>query len=547
MFGKLFSVAVDGNVFAQPLYAANVEFKGGPARDVLYVATEKNNVYAIDANSGEQIWSRNLGAPVPALDITAFGRGPLQMGNSWDYKDLYPDIGITSTPVIDIRSATIFVVAKTKEGMSPGAEYHYRLRAIDMRTGADAQATVEIEGSVPGSAIDAKDHRIVFNPFLQLNRPGLLLLDGKVYVAFGSHGDAGPFHGWIFAYNSSAINQPPIIFCSTPDRDGEQAPDDPRETIEWNRGGIWQSGTGLAADEEGAIYLATGDGAWDGERNFGNSFLKLNERLEVIDWFTPWNYADLDSQDLDVGSTGAVLLPGRVVIGGGKEGKLYVIHRDHLGHVSETRQAQDAEIVQQIQVTTPPSNPTPACASCYHHLHGAPVFWPASDGLRIYIWPEMESLKSYKLGRGKFVPDGESHISAPMPMPGMETSMPGGMLALSSDGDKTGSALIWSSMPLHHNANRQNVPGVLRAFDASNLVNELWDSEMDPSDQLGYFAKFCPPTIANGRVYMATFAPETGYPAAVQTGAAHIVVYGLFGKSGRKPPVEYQTLVKPQK
>jgi hypothetical protein len=159
----------------------------------------------------------------------------------------------------------------------------------------------------------------------------------------------------------------------------------------------------------------------------------------------------------------------------------------------------------------------------------------------------MESLKSYKLVRGKFVPDGESHIAAPMPMPGMETSMPGGMLALSSDGVKSGSAIVWSSMPIHDNANRQNVPGVLRAFDATNLANELWDSEMNPFDQLGYFAKFCPPTIANGRVYMATFAPETGYPAAVQTGAAHIVVYGLFGKSGRKPPVEYQTLVKPQK
>jgi len=546
-FGKLFSIAVDGNVFAQPLYAAGVEFNSGPARDVLYVATEKNNVYAIDANSGEQIWSRNLGAPVPALDITVFGRGPLQMGGSWDYKDLYPDIGITSTPVIDIRSGTIFVAAKTKEGTPQVAEYHYRLHAIDMRTGAEAQAPVEIKGSVPGSAIDAKEHRIVFNPFLQLNRPGLLLLDGRVYVAFGSHGDAGPFHGWIFAYNSSDIDGPPIIFCSTPDRDGEQAPDDPRETIEWNRGGIWQSGTGLAADEQGAIYLSTGDGAWDGERNFSNSFLKLNERLEVIDWFTPWNYADLDRQDLDVGSTGAVLLPGKLIIGGGKEGKLYVIHCDHLGHVSETRQAQDAAIVQQIQATTPPSNPTPACANCYHHLHGPPVFWPASDGLRIYIWPEMESLKSYKLVQGKFVPDGESHISAPMPMPGMQSSMPGGMLALSSDGDKIGSAIAWSSMPIHDNANRQNVPGVLRAFDVANLANELWDSEMNPSDRLGYFAKFCPPTIANGRVYMATFAPETGYPAAVQTGAAHIVVYGLFGKSGRKSPVEYQTVVKSQK
>lgn len=544
-FGKLFSVAVDGNVFAQPLYAADVEFKTGPRRDVLYVATEKNNVYAVDANSGEQIWAVNLGAPVPALDITIYGRGPLQMGNSWDYKDLYPDIGITSTPVIDVRSGTMFVVAKTKEGTAAAPEYRYRLHAIDMRTGSDSQAPVEIEGAVSGSAIDAKDHKVVFNPFIQLNRPGLLLLDGKVYVAFGSHGDAGPFHGWIFGYEASAIHQPPVIFCSTPDADGEAQPNEQRETIEWNRGGIWQSGNGLAADEHGAIYFATGDGVWDGRRNFSDSFVKVNGRLEVLDWFTPWNHEELDSQDLDLGSTGTVLLPGNMMIGGGKDGKLYVVRRDHLGHVSETIQEQEDHIVQQIQVTKPPVKVTPVCSTCYRHLHGSPVFWPTAEGLRIFIWPEMESLKAYKLVNGKFVADGESHTSAPMPMPGMQTSMPGGMLVLSSNADKEGSAIVWSSMPLAANANRQNVPGVLRAFDASNLMNELWNSELNPDDRLGYFAKFCPPTVVNGRVYMATFAPESGYPAAIQTGPAHIVVYGLFGKSGRRPPVEFKTLVTP--
>ncbi len=543
LFGKLFSVAVDGNVFAQPLFAANVALKSGPARDLLYVATEKNNVYAIDANTGEQVWARNLGPSMPALDITNFGRGPLQLGNSWDYKDLYPDIGITSTPVIDKASGTIFVVAKTKEGTTAPPEYHYRLHAIDMKTGAPLQAPVEIQGSVPGSAIDAVDHRIVFNPFLQLNRPGLLLTNGNLYIAFGSHGDAGAFHGWIFGYKSAAIHQPPIIFCTTPNADGDPEPEDPRETYEWNRGGIWQSGAGLAADERGAIYVSVGDGAWDGKANFSDSFLKLNEKLEVLDWFTPWNHEELDNQDLDLGSTGTVLLPGNLLVGGGKAGKLYFVNRDHLGHISASRQAEDTAIFQQIQATTLPVNPIPACSGCYRHLHGAPVYWQASDGLHIYIWPEMEALKSYKLLNGRFVPNGESHTSAPMPMPGMQTSMPGGILALSSDGKKDGSAILWSSMPLKDNANRQNVAGILRAYDASDIMEELWDSEMNPADELGYFAKYCPPTVANGKVYMATFAPETSYPASVQTGPAHIVVYGLFGKSGRKPAPEYQTLV----
>jgi outer membrane protein assembly factor BamB len=545
LFGKLFSVAVEGNVFSQPLYAADVSFKSGPRRDVLYVATEKNNVYAIDANSGQQIWARNLGPSMPAEDIAASGRRDLQMGDRWDYKDLYPDIGITSTPVIDIKSGTIFVVANTKEGKIATPEYHHRLHAIDMRMGMEIQKPVEIQGSVAGTAVDAKDHKIVFNPFLQLNRPGLLLVSGIVYVAFGSHGEAGPFHGWIFGYNSSDISQPPVIFCTTPNLAGEPLPvKDLSEIVEWNRGGIWQSGTGLAADDQGAIYLATGDGAWDGKRNFSDSFLKLNNRLEILDWFTPWNHEVLDQHDIDLGSGGPVLLPGNLLVGGGKEGKLFVIKRDHLGHTSPTEQAQGAEIVQQIQLTKLPLDPAHAEGNSFHHLHGPPVSWPASDGLHVYVSPEMESLRAFKVLNGKLVLIGESQTTAPMAMPGMQTSMPGGILVLSSDGDKSGSAIVWSSIPVKDNANRQNVPGVLRAFDASDVSKELWNSEMNPDDKLGNFAKFCPPTVVNGRVYVATFAAETGYPAAVQTGPAHIVVYGLFGHSGRTPPVEYRTFVR---
>ena len=545
-FGKLFSVAVDGNIYAQPLYVADVGFTSGPPRDVLYVATAKNNVYAIDANTGEQIWAESLGPSVPAVDITDFGRGQLQMGSRWDYKDLYPDVGITSTPVIDTDSKTIFVVAKTKEGDLASPQYHYRLHAMSIQTGVEVQQPVDIRGSVVGTAVDAKDGKIIFDPLLQLNRPGLLLVDGMLYVAFGSHGDAGPFHGWIFGYRLSAINQPAVVFCTTPNSNGQQLLNsNPVARFKWNRGGIWQSGNGLAADEQGAIYLATGDGAWDGRHNFGDSYLKLDNRLTILDWFTPSNHAiELDNQDVDLGSGGPVLLPGNLLIGGGKEGKLFVIKRDHLGHFSATPQAQDAEIVQEFQVTKLPVDPMHACGKCFHHLHGAPVFWPASDGLRVYVWPEMESLKAFKLVNGKFFPAGQSQISAPMPMPGMRTSMPGGILALSSDGDTLGTAIVWASIPIKDNANVQNVPGVLRAFNASDVTREIWDSEMNTADQLGYFAKFCAPTVANGKVYVATFAPETGYPAAVQTGPAHIVVYGLFGKSGRKPPVEYQTLVR---
>ena len=541
LFGKLFSVAVDGNVYAQPLYAANVVFPSGSRRDVLYVATERNNVYAIDADTGQQIWARSLGPSVPASDLTAFAHGALQT-YGWDYKDLYPDVGITATPVIDVNANTMFVAAKTKEGSSIKPEYFYRLHAMSMQTGEEVQPPVEIHGSVAGTAADAKNGRIVFDPFLQLNRPGLLLVDGMLYVAFGSHGELGPFHGWIFGYKSSAINQPALVFCTTPDKDDEQSlKSDPPVPHKWNRGGIWQSGNGLAADQEGAVYVSTGDGAWDGRRNFSDSYLKLDKQLKIVDWFTPWNHAELDNDDLDLGSGGPVLLPGKLLVGGGKEGKLFLIGRDHLGHISTTVRAQDSEIVQEFQVTKLPPESLHACDNCFHHLHGSPVFWPASDGLRIYIWPEMESLKAFRLVNGKLISAGESQSSAPRPVVGVQTSMPGGILALSASADDLGSAIVWASIPIKENANHQNVPGVLRAFDASDVTKEIWNSELNAADQLGYFAKFCPPTVANGRVYMATFAPESGY---VQTGPAHIVVYGLYGESGIRPPAEYQTEVR---
>ena len=334
-FGKLFSVAVDGNVSPSPSTRLTWISTSGPPRDVLYVATEKNNVYALDAITGEQIWAKNLGPSVPAVDITAFARGELQMGNSWDYKDLYPDIGITSTPVIDLPSGTIFVVAKTKEGPPSTPQYHYRLHAMDMRTGAELQKPADIRGNFRGSAVDARRNKIVFNPFLQLNRPGLLLLNGMVYAAFGSHGDAGPFHGWIFGFRAAAINRPATIFCSTPDRDGTRPPELRGRPLNGTEGGIGSPAQAWRRRTR-RDHLSTGDGAWDGRRNFSDSYLKLSGRLKIVDWFTPWNHKDLDSYDVDLGSGGPVLLPGNLLVGGGKEGKLFVIKRDHLGHVSST-------------------------------------------------------------------------------------------------------------------------------------------------------------------------------------------------------------------
>jgi alpha-glucosidase len=545
-FGKLYSFAVDGNVYAQPLYVANLTVSANVSRNVLYVATQKNNIYALDADTGTQLWARSLGASMPATDFTTYARTSLHEPNSFDYKDVYPDVGVTSTPVIDLRSETIFVVAKTKEGTTAAPSYHYRLHALNLKTGRDQQKPIEISGGVAGTSADAQDGKVIFDPLLQLNRPGLLLAYGKIYVAFGSTGDAGPFHGWVFGFDALSIAHPPIILCTTPDQDGPPTITPPGTIARANHGGIWQSGNGLASDDEGSIYLSTGDGAWDGKRNFSDSYLRLDKDLNIKDWFTPWNHlTELDDQDVDLGSGGPVLLPGRLLVGGGKEGKLYVIRRDYLGHLSNSLDAESHSIVQEMQVTQLPPNPARACSNCFRHLHGSPVYWPTPDGLHMYVWPEMEKLKAFKMSNGLFVADGLSPESAPMQMSEDITSMPGGILVVSSDGGRIGSGIVWAALPKAQDANRRNVPGVLRAFDASDVSKEIWNSEMNPLDQLGNFAKFCPPVVANGKVYLATFAPEQGYPdQVVQTGPAQIVVYGILDKGVRKPVATYPTVVE---
>jgi alpha-glucosidase len=481
-----------------------------------------------------------------STDFTNYVRTTLHQPNSFDYKDIYPDVGVTSTPVIDVISETLFVVAKTKEGTTTAPSYHYRLHALNLKTGRDQQQSVEIRGSVAGTSADAQDGMVVFDPFLQLNRPGLLLAYGKVYVAFGSTGDMGAFHGWVFGFDALALSHSPIILCTTPDEDGPQTLTPPGATARANHGGVWQSGNGLASDDEGSIYLSTGDGAWDGKRNLSDSYMRLDKDLKVKDWFTPWNHlTELDDQDIDLGSGGPVLLPGRLLVGGGKEGKLYVIKRDTLGHLSASLDAESHAVVQEMQVTKLPPNPTKACSNCFRHLHGSPVYWPAPDGLRIYVWPEMERLQAFKMTNGLFVADSFSPESAPMNMAPDITSMPGGMLAVSSDGSRNGTAILWAALPKAQDANRQNVPGVLRAFDASDISKEIWNSEMNPLDAVGNFAKYNPPVVANGKVYLATFAPEKGYPdQVVQTGPAQVVVYGILNQGPRKPVTTYSTVAE---
>lgn len=442
-FGKLFERQVDGQVYAQPLYV------GGAiaGKNVVYVATEHDSVYAFDADApaaSQPLWKTSLGAPMPASDTN-------------NCHDLAPEIGITATPVIDFAAQTIFVSAKTKEN---GA-YVYRLHALDLVTGKPKQPAVVITATLPGQGAGARNGTIEFDARRHLNRPGLLLAGGKVWLAFGSHCDGDPYHGWIFAYDAATLTRD-VAWLDTPD--GE-------------RGGIWQSGVGLAADSAGNVYLVSGNGSFDGKKSFGGSIVKLTPQGNVASWFSPGNVASLNQQDLDIGGTGALLVPGtNRLVTGGKQGFFYVVDRDHMGGSTPN----DAQIVQKVRLTE-------------HEAWGAPAFFDS----RMYVWGKDDHLKSYAWNGSTFDP-------TPIVNTSTETrGTRGGQLAISSSGASAG--VLWATHPDASGA------GFLAAYDASDITRELWRSG---SADLGAHAKFVPPTIANGHVYVATFSGK-------------VVVYGL--------------------
>jgi hypothetical protein len=312
-------------------------------------------------------------------------------------------------------------------------------------------------------------------------------------------------------------------------------------------GGIWQSGQGPAADADGNVYLITGNGTFDantGGQNFGDSFVKLkldNGALAVKDYFTPCNQAFMESTDMDLGSGGASLIPGTTLLyGGGKEGVIYLLSRNNLGKYASSPSAPNCtnpNAVQQFQATDLHIH---GAGTTYGHIHSAPVFWKGPDRSRVYVWGENDRLKAYGFVQGKFVAVDQPKKSVYQPPQGM----PGGMLAVSSNGAKAGSGIVWAVAPLDGDANRfRGVQGIVVAVDAQDVSRQLWTSELSgPRDRLGLFAKYDPPTVAGGKVFVATYGDRedlhnyngptrpTQFPARYQ-----IVVYGLLPAVHHQP------------
>jgi regulation of enolase protein 1 (concanavalin A-like superfamily) len=481
-FGRLFGLGpVDGQVYAQPLYVSQFSI-GGAARNVLIVATEHNSVYAFDADGAPTtpLWHITLGPPAPQDPVNDPSNA-----NIPDCPNLTPEVGITSTPVIDRNTQTIYVVAKT---LDVAGNYHQQLFALSLTTG-QVRGAMEIAANLTVNGVTT-----TFDPRLHLNRPGLLLTGGSIVMAFGSLCDYGPYHGWVLAYDAGSLQQTGVYSVTPTGQDAE--------------GAVWQSGQGLAADGASNIYFLSGNGDFDAAANLSDSAIKLNAsggQLTLVDFFTPFNWPSLNVVDWDVGAGGAVLIPGtNLFVGGGKEGRLYVLDRNNLGGFDPSAD----HVVQSFQATDAPG---------FNWIMGSPVYWTSPSGGRLYLWAGNEALKAFAFDGSAFDPNpiGQSFATA--------GGTPGGILSVSANGSASGTGVVWASLPTA-DAFDETQPGILRAFDAEDVSHELWNSTIDANDDVGSFAKFCPPTIANGKVYLATFSGE-------------VEVYGLrSGSSGGSVP-----------
>ena len=450
-FGKLYSFPVDGAVYAQPLYVSNLSV-GGRLRNVVFVATEHDSVYAFDADNQADAPLWQVSFIDPANGIT-----PVLSADT-HCNDIDPEIGITSTPVIDIATGTLYLVAMTKEN---GTIAH-RLHALDITTGSEKfGGGKKIQASVPGTALpnDGKGN-LIFSSALENQRAALLLNDNAIHIAFGSFCDVGDHHGWQMTYDAKTLAQLGA-FSATPTG---------------TEGGIWQSGGGPAADAYGNVYTITGDGTFNGDsggRNFGNTFLKFSGALlKVADYFTPFNQSTLDAVNGDLGSGGALILPDQatgpthLLVSAGKQGTIYLLDRDNLG---KYQTGSDSQIVQSI--TGPRS------------LFATPAYFENT----VYMAPSGDKLTAYRLANGQLSILSQSPNTF---------RWPGATAIVSANGSTNG--VVWAL-----ETNGSGATAILHAYSATDLSVELYNSGQNSArDYAGSAVKFTVPVVANGKVYL---------------------------------------------
>jgi hypothetical protein len=485
-FGKLFTVHTDGEVYAQPLYESGVSIAGG-TRNVVFVASMRNTIYALDADTGAVLWTQNFGTPITPQSVES------DQNISWT-----TGIGILGTPVIDPSTNIMYFVSGYQYQDSGGTEYAYHLNAIEVATGLPVHGSpMNITATYSTADLTTP---LVFTPRKQNQRPGLALANGNVYIAFGSHEDQTPYQGWVMAYSTSTLTQT-AVYADT--------------TIGY-AGGIWNGGQAPAVDASGNLYMSTGNGSFGTTPNnlvqTGNSFIKLSPTLELLDYFTPSNSATLNSGDQDLGSSGLLLVPDtNYVLGGGKQGVLYLVDTTGMGgfNSSSDKVRQEFQAIYGVGTS---------------HIHGTPAYFNSDqNGSSTYVWGENDVLRGFLFnsttGFLSTTPFATSTMTAPVTHYG--GAMHGGFLAISANGNSNG--IVWASTPYTNDSTRQVVQGVLYAFDADTL-KLLWsDKTNDARDEIGLFGKYCPPLVVNGKVYVPNFGP-----LGTTDGSGSLVVYGLL-------------------
>jgi hypothetical protein len=471
-FGKLFSLAVDDQIFAGILYVSSIQVAGG-IHNVIYVATVNNSVYAFDADTlGAPLWQKNFNGSGRPSNNKDFGATAAlcPLGGYYDFRG---NIGIVGTPVIDGAAGTMYFVTRTIENSA----VVQRLRALDITTGIDRVSSPKIiSASVPGTGDGGAT--VVFNSTTQNQRPAIAFSQGTVYIAWASYCDITPYHGWVMAYDGATLSQIGV-FNATPN--GAQA-------------GIWMAAAGIAFDAGGNLYLSTGNGTADGTQNFGESVVKLAPNtLNRLDFYTASNYNTLNAGDTDFGSGGPTMLPGyNLLVTGGKEGRLYLLNTNNLGGLA----AGDVQIPQVFQAVDPTVRPAST-----HHIHASNIAWNSPQGLNIYVWGENDFLRGYRFNSTTRTVTTTPFASGSILPP---VGMPGGIMALSANSSQAGTGILWASSPRNGDANEYTVPGALYAFNAETLAL-LWQSTAVGDDSFN-FSKGSPLVVANAKVYAASLS-----------------------------------------
>lgn len=499
-FGKLFSCAVDGAVYAQPLWVPNLTIASAQ-RNVVFVATQHDSLYAFDADANTSpctpLWHANLldtahGGTSGEMPVPDYGANPV-IGSG--YFDITPEAGVTGTPVIDPTTGTLYVVSKSTNAAS--SAFFQRLHAISLTSGSEKfSGPANIAANYPGTGDGGGT--TAFMARTQNQRPGLVLANGQVYIAWASHEDTPPYYGWIIGYSAGNLSQVSVL----------------NVTPNAGYGGIWMSGAAPAVDGSGNLFLLTGNGNFDAtnttppNNDYGDSLLELSPTLTVEQYFTPTDQVTLNDNDADFGSGGAAILadlpangsnPTHLIIGGGKDGNLYLFNRDHLGGLG------DANAIQKLGVG--------------NSIFSMGAYWNGT----YYLAPAGGPLQAFRMNAATVQ-------LVPQAVATAETfGFPGTTPSVSSLPDNS-NGIVWALDNSQYCTAQSPAcgPAVLHALDAGNLSNELWNSTQGSGNAAGNAVKFTVPTVANGKVYVGTRGNNQGGLDSTTSTPGELDVFGLL-------------------